>query len=164
MSSSNFNVLFLCTGNSARSIIAEGILRKLDGEAFFSYSAGSHPAGKPNPYALAVLRDSDIDVSFARSKRWDEFANSDSPKMDLIITVCDNAAGETCPVWPGHPSMAPWGVPDPATVQGSHQDTLAAFERTYLEMEVRIKMLLEAKPTAKTIGDLARSISPVVIK
>ena len=164
MSSSNFNVLFLCTGNSARSIIAEGILRKLGGETFFSYSAGSQPAGKPNPYALAVLRDHDIDVSFARSKGWDEFANSDSPKMDLIITVCDNAAGETCPVWPGHPSMAHWGVPDPAPVQGSHQDTLAAFERTYVEMEVRIKLLLEAQPTAKTIGDLARSISPVAIR
>ena len=164
MSSSNLNVLFLCTGNSARSIIAEGILRKLGGETFFSYSAGSHPAGKPNPFALAVLRDHDIDVSFARSKHWDEFADSNSPKMDLIITVCDNAAGETCPVWPGHPSMAHWGVPDPATVQGSHQDTLAAFERTYVEMEVRIKMLLEAKPTAKTIGSLARSISKAVIE
>ena len=164
MSSSNLNVLFLCTGNSARSIIAEGILRKLGGETFFSYSAGSHPAGKPNPFALAVLRDHGIDVSFARSKHWDEFADSNSPKMDLIITVCDNAAGETCPVWPGHPSMAHWGVPDPATVQGSHQDTLAAFERTYVEMEVRINMLLEAKPTAETIGDLARSISPVAIR
>ena len=164
MSSSNFNVLFLCTGNSARSIIAEGILRKLGGETFFSYSAGSQPAGKPNPYALAVLRNHGIDVSFARSKRWDEFADSDAPKMDLIITVCDNAAGETCPVWPGHPSMAHWGVPDPATVQGSHQDTLAAFERTYVKMEVRINMLLEAKPTAETIGDLARSISPVAIR
>ena len=164
MSSSNFNVLFLCTGNSARSIIAEGILRKLGGEIFFSYSAGSQPAGKPNPYALAVLRDHDIDVSFARSKRWDEFANSDSPKMDLIVTVCDNAAGETCPVWPGHPSMAHWGVPDPAIMQGSHEDILAMFQRTYLEMEVRINMLLEAKPTAETIGSLARSISQAVIE
>ncbi len=163
MSSSNLNVLFLCTGNSARSIIAEGILRKLGGETFFSYSAGSQPAGQPNPYALAVLRDHDIDVSFACSKRWDEFANSDAPKMDLIITVCDNAAGETCPVWPGHPSMAHWGVPDPAIVQGSHEDILATFKRTYLEMEVRINMLLAAKPTAKTIGAVARSISPGVI-
>ena len=163
MSSSNLNVLFLCTGNSARSIIAEGILRKLGGETFFSYSAGSQPAGKPNPYALAVLRDHDIDVSFARSKRWDEFANSDAPKMNLIITVCDNAAGETCPVWPGHPSMAHWGVPDPAIVQGSHENILATFQRTYSDMEVRINMLLAAKPTAKTIGAVARSISPAVI-
>ena len=139
-------------------------MRKSGGETFFSYSAGSQPAGKPNPYALAVLRNHGIDVSFARSKRWDEFADSDAPKMDLIITVCDNAAGETCPVWPGHPSMAHWGVPDPATVQGSHQDILATFQRTYVEMEVRINMLLEAKPTAKTIGDLARSISPVAIR
>ena len=164
MSSSNFNVLFLCTGNSARSIIAEGILRKLGGETFFSYSAGSHPAGKPNPFALAVLRDHDIDVSFARSKHWDEFADSNSPKMDLIITVCDNAAGETCPVWPGRPSMAHWGVPDPAAVQGRQKNILDAFRTTYLEMEVRIKMLLEAKLTAKTIGDLARSISKAVIE
>ncbi len=164
MSLSNLNILFLCTGNSARSIIAEGILRKLGGETFFSYSAGSQPAGKPNPYALAVLCDHDIDVSFARSKCWDEFANSDAPKMDLIITVCDNAAGETCPVWPGRPSMAHWGVPDPATVQGSQNDILDAFRTTYLEMEIRINMLLKAKPTAETIGDLARSISPVTIR
>ena len=164
MSSSNLNVLFLCTGNSARSIIAEGILRKLGEEIFFSYSAGSQPAGKPNPYALAVLRDHDIDVSFARSKCWDEFANSDAPKMNLIITVCNNAAGEACPVWPGRPSIAHWGVPDPATVQGSQKDILDAFRTTYSEMEVRINMLLEAKPTAKTIGDLARSISPVAIR
>ena len=111
-----------------------------------------------------MLRNHGIDVSFARSKRWDEFADSDAPKMDLIITVCDNAAGETCPVWPGHPSMAHWGVPDPATVQGSQKDILDAFRTTYLEMEIRINMLLKAKPTAETIGDLARSISPVAIR
>ena len=164
MSSSNLNVLFLCTGNSARSIIAEGILRKLGEEIFFSYSAGSQPAGKPNPYALAVLRDHDIDVSFARSKHWDEFADSNSPKMDLIITVCDNAAGETCPVWPGYPSVAHWGVPDPAAVQGSQKGILDAFRTTYLEMETRIHILLEAQPTAKSIGNLARSISQAVIE
>ena len=164
MLSSNLNVLFLCTGNSARSIIAEGILRKLGGETFFSYSAGSQPAGKPNPYALDVLRNHGIDVSFARSKRWDEFADSDAPKMDLIITVCDNAAGETCPVWPGRPSMAHWGVPDPAAVQGRQKDILDAFQTTYLEMETRIHILLEAQPTAKSIGNLARSISQAVIE
>ena len=163
MPSSNLNVLFLCTGNSARSIIAEGILRKLGEEIFFSYSAGSQPAGQPNPYALAVLRDHDIDVSFARSKHWDEFADSNSPKMDLIITVCDNAAGETCPVWPGHPSMAHWGVPDPAAVQGRQKNILDAFRTTYLEMETRIHILLEAQPTAKSIGSLARSISQAMI-
>ena len=164
MSSSNLNVLFLCTGNSARSIIAEGILRKLGGETFFSHSAGSQPAGKTNPYALTVLRDHDIDVSFARSKHWDEFADSNSPKMDLIITVCDNAAGETCPVWPGRPSMAHWGVPDPAAVQGRQKNILDAFRTTYLEMETRIHILLEAQPTAKSIGNLARSISKAVIE
>ena len=164
MSSSNLNVLFLCTGNSARSIIAEGILRKLGGETFFSHSAGSQPAGKPNPYALTVLRDHDIDVSFARSKCWDEFANSDAPKMDLIITVCNNAAGETCPVWPGRPSMAHWGIPDPAAVQGSQKDILDAFRTTYLEMETRIRILLEAQPTPESIGNLARSISQAVIE
>ncbi len=105
-----------------------------------------------------MLRDHDIDLSFARSKRWDVFANSDAPKMDLIITVCDNAAGETCPVWPGRPSMAHWGVPDPAAVQGSQQDILDAFQTTYLEMETRIHILVDAKPTSKSIGDLARSI------
>ena len=111
-----------------------------------------------------MLRDHDIDVSFARSKLWDEFANSDSPKMDLIITVCDNAAGETCPVWPGRPSMAHWGVPDPAAVQGRQKNILDAFRTTYLEMETRIHILLEAQPTAKSIGNLARSISKAVIE
>ena len=141
-----------------------GYITQIRWRNFFSYSAGSHPAGKPNPYALAVLRDHDIDVSFARSKRWDEFANSDSPKMDLIITVCDNAAGETCPVWPGRPSMAHWGVPDPAAVQGRQKNILDAFRTTYLEMETRIHILLEAQPTAKSIGNLARSISQAVIE
>ena len=111
-----------------------------------------------------MLRDHGIDVSFARSKRWDEFAHADAPTMDLIITVCDNAAGETCPVWPGRPSMAHWGVPDPAAVQGRQKNILDAFRTTYLEMETRIHILLEAQPTAKSIGSLARSISKAVIE
>ena len=111
-----------------------------------------------------MLRDHDIDLSFARSKRWDVFANSDAPKMDLIIIVCDNAAGVTCPVWLGRPSMAHCGVPDPAAAQGRQKDILDAFQTTYLEMETRIHILLEAQPTAKSIGNLARSISQAVIE
>ena len=159
MSSPLLNVLFLCTGNSARSIIAEGILRKKGGSDFQAYSAGSQPAGQPNPYALVVLRNHGIDTGFARSKRWDIFANPTGLKMDLIITVCDNAAGETCPVWPGHPSSAHWGVAAPAAIRGSHEDIATAFQTTYREMTTWIGLLIEANPTLPTIGSLARSIA-----
>ena len=158
MSSPLLNVLFLCTGNSARSIIAEGILRKKGGSDFQAYSAGSQPAGQPNPYALVVLRNHGIDTGFARSKRWDIFANPTGLKMDLIITVCDNAAGETCPAWPGHPSSAHWGVADPAAIRGSHEDIATAFQTTYREMATWIGLLIEANPTSQTIGSIARSI------
>jgi arsenate reductase len=158
MSSPLLNILFLCTGNSARSIIAEGILRKKGGSDFQAYSAGSQPAGQPNPYALVVLRNHGIDTGFARSKRWDIFANPTGLKMDLIITVCDNAAGETCPAWPGHPSSAHWGVADPAAIRGSHEDIATAFETTYREMTTWIGLLIEANPTSQTIGSIARSI------
>lgn len=158
MSSPLLNVLFLCTGNSARSIIAEGILGKKGGSDFQAYSAGSQPAGQPNPYALVVLRNHGIDTGFARSKRWDIFANPTGLKMDLIITVCDNAAGETCPAWPGHPSSAHWGVADPAAIRGSHVDIATAFQTTYREMTTWIGLLIEANPTSQTIGSIARSI------
>lgn len=158
MSSPLLNVLFLCTGNSARSIIAEGILRKKGGSDFQAYSAGSQPASQPNPYALVVLRNHGIDTGFARSKRWDIFADPTGLKMDLIITVCDNAAGETCPVWPGHPSSAHWGVADPAAIRGSHEDIATAFQTTYREMATWIGLLIEANPTSQTIGSIARSI------
>ena len=158
MSSPLLNVLFLCTGNSARSIIAEGILGKKGGSDFQAYSAGSQPAGQPNPYALVVLRNHGIDTGFARSKRWDIFANPTGLKMDLIITVCDNAAGETCPAWPGHPSSAHWGVADPAAIRGSHEDIATAFQTTYREMTTWIGLLIEANPTSQTIGSIARSI------
>jgi len=158
MSSPLLNVLFLCTGNSARSIIAEGILRKKGGSDFQAYSAGSQPAGQPNPYALVVLRNHGIDTGFARSKRWDIFADPTGLKMDLIITVCDNAAGETCPAWPGHPSSAHWGVADPAAIRGSHEDIATAFQTTYQEMTTWIGLLIEANPTSQTIGSIARSI------
>ena len=158
MSSMPLHVLFLCTGNSARSLIAEGVLRALGHNRFRAYSAGSQPTGKPNPYAILVLQDHDIDVDFAVSKRWDVFAGDDAPKMDLIVTVCDNAAGEACPIWPGHPQVAHWGVADPAAIDGSHEKIVAAFQTTYEEMSRRIRVLIDCHPTAETIGDLARSI------
>ena len=136
------NVLFLCTGNSARSLIAEGILRHRGGDDFTAYSAGSMPTGAPNPFALAVLQKMGIDTSFARSKKWDEFAGEDAPQMDLIITVCSNAAGEVCPVWPGHPSTAHWGVADPAAIDGSDAEKAAGFAVTYDQMSRRVDALL----------------------
>jgi len=150
------NLLFLCTGNSARSLIAEGVLRQLGGTAFNAFSAGSHPTGMPNPHAIAVLRQHDIDTSFARSKSWDEFAGADAPHLDLIITVCDNAAGETCPIWPGRPATAHWGLPDPAAVDGPQQAITAAFAATYDELVRRITHLLGHHPDATNIGALAQ--------
>ena len=153
------NLLFLCTGNSARSLIAEGVLRQLGGKAFNAFSAGSHPTGKPNPHAIAVLRRHDIDTGFARSKSWDEFAGADAPQLDLIITVCDNAAGEICPIWPGRPATAHWGLPDPAAVDGPQQAITAAFLDTYDELVQRIRYLLDHYPGAANIGELAKQMA-----
>ena len=153
------NLLFLCTGNSARSLIAEGVLRQLGGRAFNAFSAGSHPTGKPNPHAIAVLRQHDIDTGFARSKSWDEFASADAPQLDLIITVCDNAAGETCPIWPGRPATAHWGLPDPAAVDGPQQAITAAFLDTYDELVQRIRYLLDHYTGAANIGELAKQMA-----
>ena len=153
------NLLFLCTGNSARSLIAEGVLRQLGGKAFNAFSAGSHPTGKPNPHAIAVLRQHDIDTGFARSKSWDEFAGADAPQLDLIITVCDNAAGETCPIWLGRPATAHWGLPDPAAVDGPQQAINAAFLDTYDELVQRIRYLLDHYPGAANIGELAKQMA-----
>lgn len=138
------NVLFLCTGNSARSLIAEGILREKGKGRFASFSAGSQPTGTPNPGAIAILKAKGISVDFARSKSWDEFSckTGDKPSMDIIITVCSNAAGETCPIWPGHPVSAHWGVEDPADVTGSPQAIATAFGKTYDEMDRRITAFL----------------------
>ena len=136
------NILFLCTGNSARSVIAEGILRHRGAGRYCGFSAGSMPTGKPNPFALRVLGRHEIEVSFARSKSWDEFAGPQARMMHIIITVCDNAAGETCPIWPGMPILAHWDVADPAAVTGSDEKIAAAFEVTYAQLLRRIESLL----------------------
>ena len=151
--------LFLCTGNSARSILAEGILRHHGGEGFRAYSAGSNPTGMPNPFAIATLRDHGINPDFAASKSWLNFSGADVPAMDLIVTVCDNAAGETCPIWPGHPAMVHWGVPDPAAVIGDDAAIAAAFAVTFDQMHRRITALLAAQPTRATIAGIAADIA-----
>ena len=136
------NLLFLCTVNSARSLIAEGILRHRGGSNYQAFSAGSQPTGMPNPHAIAVLQKHAIDTNFAASKSWDVFAGDAFCNMDIIITVCANAAGETCPIWPGHPATAHWGVEDPAAVTGSDAEIEAAFALTYEQMDARITALL----------------------
>jgi arsenate reductase len=157
-STAPLHVLFLCTGNSARSLIAEGVLRTLGGDGFRVFSAGSFPTGLPNPHAIAVLRQHDIDTSFARSKSWDEFSGADAPHFDLIVTVCDNAAGETCPVWPGRPATAHWGLPDPAAVEGDRDEIDAAFKATFDVFVQRLKQLLAQHPNASNIGSLAQQL------
>jgi arsenate reductase (thioredoxin) len=133
-----FNVLFLCTGNSARSILAEAILDKVGKGRFNAYSAGSMPKGEPHPQAIKLLNSLGYETSRFRSKNWDEFARPDAPELDFVFTVCDNAAGEVCPVWPGQPMTAHWGVPDPAAVTGSDAVIAAAFADTYRQMNNRI--------------------------
>lgn len=133
-----YNVLFLCTGNSARSIMAECVLNRLGRGRFVAYSAGSFPKGEVHPYALDLLRRTDFDVSHLRSKSWDEFAKPDAPHLDFVFTVCDNAANETCPVWPGQPVTAHWGLPDPATIEGSEAQKHLAFADTLRVLTNRI--------------------------
>jgi arsenate reductase (thioredoxin) len=140
-----YSVLFLCTGNSARSILAEAILNRVGGERFRAYSAGSHPSGKVNPNALALLKRLDYDVSQLRSKAWDEFAQPNSPKLDFVITVCDSAAGEVCPIWPGQPMTAHWGMPDPAAVEGTPVEIALAFAETYRMLNNRLSAFANLK-------------------
>lgn len=144
MSERTFNVLFLCTGNSARSILAEACLNRIGGPRFRAFSAGSLPTGKVNPAALELLAKNGIATDGFRSKSWDEFARPGAPRMDLIITVCDQAAGEVCPVWPGQPMTAHWGVPDPAAVTDEIEKR-AAFLNTYTVLGKRIQLLANLK-------------------
>jgi arsenate reductase (thioredoxin) len=133
-----FNVLFLCTGNSARSIMAEAILNKLGAGKFRAYSAGSQPKGRVNPRTIELLQSLGYDTSGFRSKGWKEFAKPGAPSLDFVFTVCDNAAGETCPVWPGQPMTAHWGVPDPAEAEGSAAEIALAFKDAYRMLHQRI--------------------------
>jgi protein-tyrosine-phosphatase len=143
-----YNVLFLCTGNSARSIIAEAILNRDSKGRFHAYSAGSHPRGEVNPHTLALLKGLRLDVSGARSKSWDEFAVAGAPVMDFVFTVCDDAAGEACPFWPGQPMTAHWGVPDPAKATGTDAEIALAFADAYRMLNNRISVFLSL-PIAK---------------
>jgi protein-tyrosine-phosphatase len=136
------NVLFLCSGNSARSIMAEAILNRLGMGKFKGYSAGSHPKGAVNPHTLTVLRKSNFDVSKLRSKSWDEFTSPDAPKLDFVFTVCDDAAKEACPIWPGQPMTAHWGLPDPAKAQGTEAEQALAFADAYRMLYQRISILV----------------------
>lgn len=158
-----YNVLFLCTGNSARSIMAETILNHLGQGRFRGFSAGSHPAGQVNPLALEQVRRAGHPVDGLRSKSWDEFATSEAPDLDFVFTVCDNAAGEVCPVWPGQPVTAHWGIEDPAAVQGSDQTKERAFVAAFAQLHRRISLLvslplakLDAMAIKRELDDIGR--------
>jgi arsenate reductase (thioredoxin) len=142
MTNPQYNVLFLCTGNSARSIMAEAILKNKGRGSFASYSAGSHPSGKVRPEALQQIASAGLPIEGLRSKSWDEFALPDAPHIDFIFTVCDNAANEACPYWPGHPMTAHWGIPDPAAVQGMPDEIARAFNDTFTILDRRISLFL----------------------
>lgn len=142
MDQRSYNVLFLCTGNSARSILAESLLNEMGRGRFRAYSAGSHPAGRVNPFALELLGKNHFPAGDLRSKSWDEFAQPEAPHFDFVITVCDNAAGEVCPVWPGQPMTAHWGIPDPAAVEGSDETKRRAFVQAMEQLQRRISMFV----------------------
>lgn len=153
MATSAYNVLFLCTGNSARSIMAEGILNHRANGKFTAYSAGSHPSGAPRPEALEQLASAGISIAGLRSKSWDEFAAADAPAMNFVFTVCDNAANEVCPFWPGQPMTAHWGIPDPAAVRGTPEEISRAFRDAFVILDRRIGLFLSL-PLA-TLGQMA---------
>ena len=142
MENNSLNVLFLCTGNSARSILAEAYLNSAGKGRFKAYSAGSKPGGRVNPLAIDLLQRTRLDTSALRSKSWDEFSRPEAPRMDFVFTVCDNAAAEVCPYWPGQPMTAHWGVPDPAAVEGSEEDKQRAFSQAFSALSARINLLI----------------------
>jgi len=143
-----YNVLFVCTGNSARSLMAEALANALGRERLQAFSAGSHPEGQVHPLTLQVLESAGLATANLRSKSWDEFAGAGAPEMDLIITVCDRAAGETCPTWPGHPVTAHWSIPDPAAATGTPEQIRRAFSVALQMLQQRISLLLALRPEA----------------
>ncbi|WP_193175623.1 arsenate reductase ArsC [Oricola nitratireducens] len=160
-----YNVLFLCTGNSARSVLAEAILNREGMGRFKAWSAGSHPKGEVHPYTLALLENLNFDTSFARSKSWDEFAIPGAPAMDFVFTVCDQAAAEACPVWPGQPMTAHWGVPDPAAVEGNEAEKRLAFSDTFRMLKNRISVFtslpiasLDSLALQRQLDDIGRKV------
>jgi arsenate reductase len=161
MSEALYNVLFLCTGNSARSIIAECLLNQLGQGRFKAYSAGSFPRGTVNPLALGLLRREGFDTTALRSKSWDEFASPEAPRLDFVFTVCDDAAGEVCPVWPGQPVTAHWGLPDPAAVTGSDVQKAFAFADTFRALSNRIGAFVNLPITKLDRMTLQRQLDEV---
>jgi arsenate reductase (thioredoxin) len=161
MSDKAYNVLFLCTANSARSILAEAILNRVGTDRFKAFSAGSQPRGEVNPNSIRLLKSLGYDTSFARSKSWDEFAQKDAPRMDIVFTVCDSAAAETCPIWPGQPMSAHWGVPDPAAAIGSEAEVGAAFLDAYRMLERRIGAFVALPLTSIDAIALKKSIKDI---
>lgn len=159
-----WNVLFLCTGNSARSILGEALLNSMGRGRFRAWSAGSHPGGRVNPFALEILEKNGFSTEGLRSKSWDEFAAPGAPEFDFIFTVCDSAAAETCPVWPGHPMSAHWGIPDPAAVEGEDEAKRRAFRDAFSRLQRRISLLvnlpvqsLDKLSLQKQLADIGRT-------
>lgn len=161
MSDKTFNVLFLCTGNSARSILAKSLLNHHGKGRFHAFSAGSYPKAEPNPMALELLRSLQLPTAGLHSKSWDVFAVPSAPQMDFVFTVCDQAAAEPCPIWPGQPMSAHWGVPDPAAVEGSELDKREAFRRAFRELENRIKIFASLRVDALSRIALKKKIDDI---
>ncbi len=155
------NVLFLCTGNSARSILAETLLNHWGRDRFRAYSAGSFPKGTVHPMAIEVLKQAGMQTAGLRSKSWDEFAQADAPKMNYIITVCDQAAGEVCPIWPGHPVTAHWGLPDPAAEEGTPERQMAAFKNAIGVIASRVRQLLVLDHDAGIQNELKKKLTEI---
>jgi protein-tyrosine-phosphatase len=161
MTDNTKTVLFLCTGNSARSILAEAILNREGIGRFKAYSAGSQPKGEPHPFTLDLLKRLNFDTSFARSKSWEEFAKPGAPKLDFVFTVCDSAAAESCPVWPGQPMSAHWGIPDPAAAEGTESERRLAFADAYRMMSARISAFINLPMTSLDRLSLQKKLSEI---